>query len=115
MLGRGRSIGRGDRIATADRILLAAYHGRKTSACIASYMPPTDELERIGRSLPAPQSLRELHGLGFTTIVLQHGRRQINNAVRQSFANAAQGPDGLLQVLLDSPKRTAYRIRDHSM
>jgi hypothetical protein len=57
---------------TAPWILLSAYHGRPTSACLSSYLPDTRRLEALVKNLPSPQAVRELADLGFATVVHHH-------------------------------------------
>ena len=57
----------------AQQVLLAAYHGRRTSGCVASVIPPEREaLHELEDRVWRRPVLRELARLGFTTIVVHH-------------------------------------------
>lgn len=52
-------------------ILLSAWHGRRTSGCYNSFLPPeTLEAERVARSLPDADALARVAAMGFTTVLL---------------------------------------------
>jgi len=57
----------------AQQVLVAAYHGRRTSGCVASIIPPEREaLHELEDRVWHRQVLRELARIGFTTIVVHH-------------------------------------------
>jgi len=93
-------------------ILLAAYHGRRTSGCYNSYLPATiRDVEAVSRRLPDRAALRTLAGHGFTTIVLHHevaGRRY--DGLRAALDQAAAGPDAPLAPVHHGAGLSAYRI-----
>ena len=63
-------------LATPPRIQQSLYHGRRTSACFGSYLPPQRaRLEILAERLPRPAAVEELVGLGFTTVVFHHPER----------------------------------------
>ncbi len=58
-----------------ERILLTAYHRRRTSACYGSFLPPeTREIATLSATLPNPTAIRRLRELGFTTVILHDPR-----------------------------------------
>jgi hypothetical protein len=62
--------------ATTPRIQQSLYHGRRTSACFGSYLPPQRaRLEALAERLPRPAAVEELVDLGFTTVVFHHPDR----------------------------------------
>jgi uncharacterized membrane protein YeaQ/YmgE (transglycosylase-associated protein family) len=58
--------------ATTRWLLLAAYHGRPTSACFGSRLPDLGRIESLASDVPRPEALRALRQLGFTTLVYHH-------------------------------------------
>jgi hypothetical protein len=53
-------------------LLVAAYHHRRISQCLNSYLPPeVEHVKVLSDRLPEVSALRELAALGFTTIVVQ--------------------------------------------
>lgn len=57
----------------APRILLQAWHGRRTSACFGSYASPhRRELAALAAELPSRRAVAALREQGFTTVVLHH-------------------------------------------
>ena len=60
------------RIAAApEQILLNAFHGRRTSACFASYQAAGRErLAALVEALPRVDAIRALSDLGFTTLIV---------------------------------------------
>jgi hypothetical protein len=61
-----------DDITQSSRaVLVGAYHGRRTSQCLNSFLPPeVIDVKRLTDRLPQEAALRELAALGFTTIVI---------------------------------------------
>jgi len=71
------------------RILLAAYHGRRTSACYASFLPPgRDELRRQSLSLPDRAAIERFCALGFTTAIV-HLDTPLGRHMAEQFQQAA--------------------------
>jgi hypothetical protein len=100
--------------AGPDRILLSAWHGRPTSACFGSFIPPGRErLEQVAAGLPERESVRALRELGFTTLVIHHpgGLAHARLALRR-FEVAANAPDAPLRLLDESEAMTAYSLID---
>jgi hypothetical protein len=92
------------------RILLSAYHHRRTSACFASYRPPREaELAAIEERLPQDEALRELAALGFTTLLVHH-RGEAGRIWKRRFATSAKRPDAPLRLLHATTDMTAFEI-----
>jgi hypothetical protein len=121
--------GRGARVVwagTVSRLYLAGYHGRRTSACFGAHVPERPQLEEIALRLPRRDAIRALRGLGFTTIVFRHGidpaalepdatPEMVARSVRKrrrlaAFEREASVADGLLDLVHDTPGRSAYSI-----
>lgn len=98
--------------ANTDRILLTAYHRRRTSACFASFLP--SEVQQVGElanRLPEPSAARELRALGFTTVIV-HAKRpagaQILSGLRQGgWSPILEGGDTLAAFELPEPPEDA--------
>jgi hypothetical protein len=87
----------------AERLFLAAYHRRPTSACHGSYEPPQqNELAELSDALPAPAALKRLRELGFTTIIAHH--------LGRPPAGFSTSP--YLTHLASAPWISAYAIKD---
>jgi len=129
MVGEARGDGRGARVVwggTVNRLYLAGYHGRRTSACFGAHVPERPQLEEIALRLPRRDAIRALRGLGFTTIVFRHGidpavlepevtpdtvaRRARKHLRLAAFKREAGAADGLLDLVHDTPARSAYSI-----
>jgi hypothetical protein len=109
---------------TAPWILLAAYHGRPTSACLSSYLPDQSRLEALAEAVPSPEALRELAGLGFATVVYHHrlagleeagGARAARGRARAAqalaaFEREASRPKSRLRPLLAGAQSSAWSI-----
>jgi hypothetical protein len=92
------------------RILLSAYHHRRTSACFASYRPPREaELAAIAKRLPRDEALRELAAFGFTTLLVHH-RSRSGGVWKRRFAVSAKRPDAALRLLHATTDMTAFEI-----
>lgn len=89
-----------------SQIMLVAYHGRRTSACFASYPRSNDELRRIEGRLPEEAAVQELVDLGFTTIIV---RRSITpgKVIRNRLK---RGEGKHLRRILTSDDMTAWEI-----
>jgi len=112
---------------TVRQLYLAGYHGRRTSACFAAHVPDRSQLDEIALELPRRDAIRTLHGLGFTTIVYRHGvgpgalepdetpeiaaRRARKRLRLAAFGREASAPDGLLDLVYETSKRSAYALR----
>jgi len=92
------------------RILLSAYHHRRTSACFASFRPPREaELVAIARRLPGDEAVRELAALGFTTVLVHH-RGGAGGLLKRRFAASAARPGAPLRLLHETTDMTAFEI-----
>ena len=96
-----------------DVILLSAYHHRRVSACYNSFWP--DEAARVtelSSRLPRPLALQALRQLGFTTMVVHHGKpdsyAELHRQAIENFANATG--DRFLRRLHADEALTAYAI-----
>jgi hypothetical protein len=99
------------------RILLNAYHGRRTSACFGSYRPPgRARLAALGRRLTEPESIRELAELGFTTAVLElpPERRHQKEAPLRRLDREARDASGLAPIHR-TERRSAYALRPEDL
>lgn len=97
------------------RILLAAYHHRRTSACFGSYLGSARaEVSAIAKRLPSPEAARELRSMGFTTVVLHHPSSPANPAAgrrAEKFARRVEQQERrVLQLVHRTPTMTAYDI-----
>jgi hypothetical protein len=94
------------------RILLSAWHGRRTSACFGSVMPPEHaELEQLALRLPERAALARLRQLGFTSVLVHHelGPKRARHWL-EPFERATEGADPALRLLLRSRATSAYAI-----
>jgi hypothetical protein len=108
---------------TAPWVLLSAYHGRPTSACLSSYLPDTQRLEALVKRLPSPHAVRELAALGFATVVHHHhdltdfesrprgdSRRARIALELRSFEREAARPGGTLRPIHSTPRLSAWAL-----
>jgi hypothetical protein len=96
----------------SQAVLLSAYHGRRTSPCYNSFVPPvTSEVARLASDLPDPAALRALAQMGFTTVVAHHAppAGPVATALRRRLDAAAAAGAGLRRIHGDG-ERTAYAI-----
>jgi hypothetical protein len=96
------------------RILRAAYHHRRTSACFASLRPREFDLlsELIGGQLPNYANdfpARELAQLGFTTVVVDSSTLWGDSVKRLVQDEIASG-SGSLELLHEAPPLAAYSL-----
>ncbi len=94
-------------------ILLSAYHHRRVSACYNSFWPDAAaRVTELSAGLPRPPALRALRKLGFTTMVVHHGKpdgyAERHRRAIENFANASGGR--LLRRLHADAAMTAYAI-----
>lgn len=96
----------------APRILLEAWHGRRTSACFGSFISPRrQELAAWGDALPAREAVDALRALGFTTVVLHHVPGTIGASLQvPPFERAAAAPAPTLRVLQRTDAMSAYEL-----
>jgi hypothetical protein len=94
----------------ARRILLSAYHGRRTSACFGSLRPPGREpLLELFRSWPGPPGYDALRELGFTTIVVD-GATLMGRQWRRHLELAAADPALRLRPLHANERFAAWAL-----
>jgi hypothetical protein len=99
-------------IVGVKRILLSGWHGRPTSACFGSFMPPArGALAALAAGLPGRESIRAMRELGFTTLVIHHpaGLAAARPLLR-SFDAAANEPDPPLRLLDEIEEMSAYAL-----
>jgi hypothetical protein len=92
------------------RILLSFWHGRRTSACFGSFLPPsrTKIIAQEG-ALPAKPALDALRDLGFTTLVMHHEVWLIKALSEKKYAHAIR-PGGGLRLVHESEMASAWEI-----
>ena len=96
------------------RILMAAYHHRRTSACYGAFRPPGRErLGRIAGALPAREAVQEARELGFTTLVVHHAARERarSDPYVGRFDAEAQRENGALRHLGATEGMDVYELR----
>jgi len=92
-----------------ERILLTAYHHRRTSACYGSFLPPENrEILLLSMQLPEPAAARRLRELGFTTVVAHHGKDRTGS----TLSRLLQGPGSQesLRLLQSNGSITAFEL-----
>lgn len=100
-----------DAIRAPERILLSSWHGRRTSSCYGSVLPPRSHaLKRLADQVPARPALSRLRELGFTTLLLHHPPGEMTVPWLQSFEIAAAGPHPTLRLLNRTDELSAYEI-----
>jgi hypothetical protein len=99
-------------LLTGPQVFLAAYHHRPTSGCLSSFPPHEAEMvASIALKVPAPEAIRELHDLGFTTIIVHHhGGRWWKRRFLPRFMAEVRRPRGTLRLVFEDAKRAAYAI-----
>lgn len=95
------------------RMLLHAWHGRRTSACFASFQPPSRQrLDALASRLPDREAVDALRALGFTTLITHHPAR-IGPWLDQKYERASSGPDATLRRLAQIDTASAYELVAH--
>jgi hypothetical protein len=96
----------------APRILLEAWHGRRTSACFGSFLSSRRrELAAWGDALPARDAVDALRAQGFTTVVLHHVPGTVGAALQVGpFERAAAAPAPTLRSLQQTDAMSAYEL-----
>jgi len=96
----------------ASRILLTAWHGRRTSACFGSFISPRrQELAVLGDALPAPEAVDALRSLGFTTVVLHHAPGTIGASLHvPAFERGAASREPTLRALQRTDGLSAWEL-----
>lgn len=94
--------------ARISRLLLSAWHHRRTSHCFGSFRPP--ELARVAElseRLPDGEALAALRRLGFTTIIVHQPR---GGRLRRLLDDAAREHPDQLRLVYEIPPIGAYAI-----
>lgn len=96
---------------SSAQMLLTTYHGRPTSGCYNSYVPPERRAvaEQVAR-LPRRDALQALRDMGFTTLVAHHPPPDDPPPVARMLARAAERPGAALHRIHGSASYTAYGI-----
>jgi hypothetical protein len=93
------------------RMVMTLFHGRRTSACYSSYVPPVQaEYLDLSRRLFEPGTLERLDDAGFETLVLHHdidGARELLLALEET----AKRGDAPIRRIHSSPGQSAWSIR----
>ena len=97
---------------SSAQVLLTSYHHRRTSGCYASFGPEIrKEIERLAGQLPQRTAVRDLHSMGFTTLVV---RRVPPTPWRKSYARrlkrASEAPHTPLEPIHASGDLAAYEL-----
>jgi hypothetical protein len=101
-----------DILGASARILLQAWHGRRTSACYGSYIEPArEQLAELAAALPDREAARALRAQGFTTVVLHHPQGLVRSLGRiRPFEVAAAEPDPPVRFLHRIESMSAYAL-----
>jgi hypothetical protein len=100
-----------DTLGEPRRILTSAWHHRRTSACFGSYpLPESGRVAELAAALPHPDAIRELAGLGFTTIVIHEPKSWFGAPLQHRIARGARRRGARLRPLLESSVANAFAI-----
>jgi hypothetical protein len=92
------------------RILLSAYHHRRTSACYGSFFPPgRADLRLDALALPAPAAIARICALGFTT-ALVHLDSPRGQYVAEQLRRASQDASGAVRYLNETDSMIAFEL-----
>lgn len=93
------------------RILLSAYHHRRTSTCFGSFRASGgDELADLVRQLPEDNAIDGLRELGFTTLVVNKRALSFIRTLKQKLRMSRTER---LPLLLANSQLEAYGLRAH--
>ncbi len=93
------------------RILAGAWHHRRTSACFGSYaVPEREKVAALAAALPRPGAVRELAGLGFTTIVVHDPKGWFGGKIARRLARGTGRRHVRLRPLLATEVASAFAI-----
>lgn len=97
-------------------ILMSAYHHRPTSRCHNSFVPSEAlRAEELSSELPAPDAIRALREMGFTTVVLHEDLLDPRApGLRDEFEQATQSPGSGLRFVLRGDTLSAWALEDPS-
>jgi len=92
-------------------LLLTAYHHRRTSSCLNSFLGEVqDELVALGKALPDRAAVSRLRELGFTTVILHHGRMLPGTLRKRRSFDVAARHRADLSLLHRSTAHSAYAL-----
>jgi hypothetical protein len=98
-------------LAAPPRILAGAWHHRRTSACFGSYaVPEREKVAALAAALPRPDAVRELAGLGFTTIVVHDPKGWFGGKIARRLARGTGCRHVRLRPLLATEVARAFAI-----
>jgi hypothetical protein len=98
-------------LAAPHRILVGAWHRRRTSACYGSYfLPEREKVAALAAALPDPGAVRELAALGFTTIVVHHPKGWGGLRFTRRLAAGTGRRHARLRPILDTDDASAFAI-----
>jgi hypothetical protein len=92
------------------RILMSAYHHRRTSACYGSFLPPgREELRRDALMLPTRAAAVRIRDRGFTTVIvhLDTAREEVK---AQLLHDAAADPRSGIRYLASNDSMAAFEL-----
>jgi len=102
-----RSQGRITLLEESRRILLNAWHRRRTSACYGSFQPAGQAgVKALLKDLPQPEAVRGVRELGFETVVL----RGPAAGLRERFDRASAGPAARIRLLAERGERSVWEL-----
>jgi len=94
----------------APRVMATFHHRRRTSACFGSYTPQARTgLVALAKQLPSADAVRDVRGLGFTTVVVHEPAVGPHNADRMRFDRASTEDSGVRKIF-ETPERAAYEL-----
>jgi hypothetical protein len=98
-------------LAAPYRILVGAWHRRRTSACFGSYfLPERERVAALATALPDPGAVRGLADLGFTTIVLHDPKNWWSAGVARRLAAGTGRHHARLRPILATDTAAAFAI-----
>jgi hypothetical protein len=98
-------------LAAPYRILVGAWHRRRTSACFGSYfLPEREQVAALIGELPDPGAVRGLADLGFTTIVLHDPTNWWGAAVSRRLSAGTGRRHARLSPILATDLAAAFAI-----
>ena len=96
-------------LVPAQRILLHAYHQRRTWTCFGSYHPKgRDAVLELLEDLPDEKAQRELRQLGFTTVIMSHPKMSPGRILKHRFEKNRKMRSSIVHT---TENMTAYELR----